>query len=85
MIDSRAKRASLLGVIWPDGTIDQGDRQTTAGVYRGILAMERVLADGLARIAWAITHPGIAFDEAVPGIAMTGAAPGISMTGRRHG
>jgi len=43
-IDSEAKRASALSASTPDllpipdGTVDQGDRQTTIGMYRGILA-----------------------------------------------
>ena len=47
-IDSAAKRLSALhhGLVgwrppgWPDGTIDQGDRQSTAGMYAGVLAGE---------------------------------------------
>ena len=44
-IDSATRRASVLGVsfvalalIVPDGTIDQGDRQTISHQYSGILA-----------------------------------------------
>ncbi len=37
-IDSKVKRASVLGIIIPDSTLDQGDRQTIVGIYRGILA-----------------------------------------------
>ena len=43
-IDTAAKRASAAGFgtfeehIIPDGTLDQGDRQTMAGCYSGILA-----------------------------------------------
>lgn len=41
-IDTRAKRVSSLGdwqpLPFPDGAIDQGDRQATAWVYSGILA-----------------------------------------------
>ena len=46
-IDTAAKRASALGFgliaslfIIPDGTIDQGDRQTISNMYSGILATE---------------------------------------------
>ncbi len=45
-IDTAAKRASVAGMIIPDGTLDQGDRQTIAGMYRGILAA----ASGIIRI-----------------------------------
>lgn len=38
MIDSQVKRASVLGIVQPDAGIDQGDRQTLLGIYRGILA-----------------------------------------------
>ena len=45
-LDTAAKRASALGYevapslfIIPDGTIDQGDRQTIADLYSGILAV----------------------------------------------
>lgn len=37
-VDSQAKRASVLWVVQPDSTIDQGDRQTVARVYRGVSA-----------------------------------------------
>lgn len=44
-IDTAAKRASAIGVgqcwdcfIIPDGSVDQGDRQTLSGLYGGILA-----------------------------------------------
>ena len=37
-IDTVAKRASVLGIVQPDGTIDQGDRQTLLDVYAGICA-----------------------------------------------
>lgn len=37
MIDTQVKRASVLGVVQPDSTIDQGDRQTVLEVYAGIL------------------------------------------------
>ncbi len=39
-IDSKVKRASVLGTIVPDGAFDQGDRQTILDIYRGILAGE---------------------------------------------
>lgn len=46
-IDSASKRASVLGfgfvaltLIIPDGTLDQGDRQTINDSYSGILAVE---------------------------------------------
>jgi len=52
-IDSASKRASALGfgfialtLVVPDGTIDQGDRQTVAHQYSGILATEAVVAVG---------------------------------------
>ena len=45
-LDTAAKRASALGYefapslfIIPDGTIDQGDRQTIVDLYSGILAI----------------------------------------------
>lgn len=56
-IDTVAKRQSALGQRWarlpfgrrfsqpiPDGTIDQGDRQTSGFVYGGILAGELIIA-----------------------------------------
>ena len=43
-IDTQAKRASVLYVIQPDGTIAQADRQTILQVYGGILAEEAVAA-----------------------------------------
>ena len=47
-VDTAAKRASSAGDwleqhIIPDGTLDQGDRQTIAGDYGGILAETIVL------------------------------------------
>ena len=49
-IDTAAKRSSAINVgspwrsrlPFPDGTIDQGDRQAVAFVYSGILAVEFV-------------------------------------------
>jgi hypothetical protein len=38
-IDTLKKRASVLGIVQPDGTLDQGDRQTVLDIYRGILAI----------------------------------------------
>ena len=37
-IDTQAKRASVLYIVQPDGTIAQADRQTLLRVYGGILA-----------------------------------------------
>ena len=48
-LDSLIKRASALNFVGgrllppPDGTIDQGDRQTFVGFYSGILAEEAIL------------------------------------------
>lgn len=51
-IDTRDKRSSAIGVglPWrvypnPDSSLDQGDRQQTAFLYRGILAEENVVAE----------------------------------------
>ena len=77
-VDTQIKRASVLGIVQPDATIDQGDRQTLLGVYAGILA---VLADGLVSIAWSVTRPLATMTAAAPGVALTGAAPGIALTG----
>ena len=38
MIDTQVKRASVFGIVQPDGTIGQGDRQTVLEVYAGICA-----------------------------------------------
>lgn len=37
-IDTQAERASVLGIVQPDGTIGQADRQTVLDIYGGILA-----------------------------------------------
>lgn len=38
-IDTVKKRASVLGIVWPDANgIDQSDRQTILGIYGGVLA-----------------------------------------------
>ena len=42
-IDTQAKRASVLHIVQPDGTIAQADRQTALRVYGGILAGEAVV------------------------------------------
>lgn len=39
-IDSQAKRAGVLGIVQPDGSIDQADRQSISNVYPGVLAGE---------------------------------------------
>ena len=44
-VDSQAKRASVLYIVQPDGTIEQADRQTVLRVYGGILAEEAIVAD----------------------------------------
>lgn len=41
-VDSAAKRKSVLGVIVPDSSISQFDRQTMLEVYGGIAAAELV-------------------------------------------
>jgi hypothetical protein len=41
-IDSQVKRASVLFVVQPDGSIEQRDRQTVVKVYGGISAGELV-------------------------------------------
>ena len=46
-IDSAKKRASVLGVVLSDGTIDQFDRQTICGIYGGILAGAAVVVAGV--------------------------------------
>ena len=55
-IDTLAKRASIHGLVIPDGTIDQADRQTITGVYGGILA-------GEAAAVAAVLQACIAFSE----------------------
>ena len=50
-IDSAAKRASIAGFIIPDGTLSQGDRQTIAGMYGGILAAAVSVAVGLVYLS----------------------------------
>lgn len=37
-VDSQVRRASVLGIVQPDGTIAQTDRQTLLWVYGGIAA-----------------------------------------------
>lgn len=81
MIDTQIKRASVLGIVQPDATIDQGDRQTLLGVYAGILAGVLVIATGLVSVAFSVTRPLASLTATVPGAALTGAAPGIAMTG----
>jgi len=44
-IDTQAKRASVLHIIQPDGTIAQTDRQTILWVYGGILSGELSFGD----------------------------------------
>ena len=46
-VDSAVKRASIARFIIPDGTLDQGDRQTIAGMYSGILATASSVATGV--------------------------------------
>jgi len=45
-LDTARKRASVLGIVWPDGSFDQGDAQTICGIYGGILAGALTLAVG---------------------------------------
>ena len=37
-VDTATKRASLLGLVLPDGSIDAGDRMTLVRLYSGIVA-----------------------------------------------
>lgn len=78
-IDTAGKRASVLGIIIPDGTLDQGDRQTILDIYRGILAGTG-LPTGLVTVAFSARAPGAAFSGAAPGVAFGGARPGITFT-----
>ena len=77
-IDTDEKRASVAGMIIPDGTLDGGDRQTIAGFYRGIAAA--FLAQGLVSVAISATLPGIALSGSQPGIAMSATQPAITIT-----
>ncbi len=53
-VDTVKKRASVLGIVWPDANgIDQADRQTILGIYGGVLAVESLsISDsfGVSRI-----------------------------------
>lgn len=61
MIDTPAKRASLIGyglpfrlaLPIPDGTIGQGDRQHLVGLYSGILAAAPIIVTAPFSIVWA--------------------------------
>lgn len=60
-IDSASKRASALGfgfiaitLVIPDGTLDQGDRQTIADQYSGILASAPSLAPDVGTAGFSI-------------------------------
>jgi hypothetical protein len=68
-IDSRQKRASVAGIVEPDGTIDQGDRQTITGIYRGILAAAAAEAVAGACIAFGTPVQAIiAFGDGVQAV-----------------
>ena len=72
-IDTAAKRASVVHMIIPDGTLGQADRQTVAWMYGGILAG-----------ALAVVTTGIitaTFTAATPGVTVTGTRPGVTATG----
>ena len=64
-VDTAQKRASSLGFgvpfilnLMPDGSIDQGDRQTSANSYRGILA-GIVITKTIGNVTAAFTDSGI--------------------------
>lgn len=80
-VDSKIKRASVLHLIVPDGTIAQFDRQTVAEIYGGILAGAITLASGIVSVAFAVTHPSIAFAVTHPSIAFAVTYSKISMVG----
>jgi hypothetical protein len=63
-VDTRNKRASIIGYALPmgvfpnpDGTIDQADRQQIAFLYPGILAAELALASGLVTATITLRQP----------------------------
>lgn len=67
-IDTAAKRFSMMSfgkpflrLVPPDGSIDQGDRQTYAGLYGGVLAAASAYIVGELHMAFgAPLQPGIA-------------------------
>lgn len=70
-VDTAKKRASLLGIVTPDGTIDQADRQTLAGLYGGILIVAAAVADaavaGTVSLTRAITAT-VGLERAAAGV-----------------
>ncbi len=81
-VDTVKKRASVLGIVWPDANgIDQADRQTILGVYGGVLAGELAVASGLISIAITGARPSAAVTGSKPNVAITGSRIGVSVTG----
>ena len=55
-VDTATKRASLLGLVLPDGSIDAGDRMTLVRLYSGITASSAAASHTVDGIFAAI-HP----------------------------
>jgi len=88
-IDSAAKRYSAMQafnpvafhVPLPDGDVDQGDRQTLAGFYRGIPAGVLVLVVGLMRITFRVIKPTMSFLGFKPTMTFAAKKPTMSFLG----
>ncbi len=81
-VDTVKKRASVLGIVWPDANgIDQAERQTILGVYGGVLAGELAVASGLISVVITGARPGAAASASKPSVVLTGSRPDVSVTG----
>ena len=78
-IDTAAKRASVMHMIIPDGSIDQADRQTITWMYGGILASAlSAVTTGIITASYTVGAPGVTATGTVPGITPTGNQPSIT-------
>jgi len=84
-MNTKAKRRSAIhtllpffpGIGEPDGSIDQGDRQESVWVYRGILAFPPAVA-----IAFDAFRPSVSFVARRPAVDITAEKPVAKMVVR---
>ena len=85
-INSAAKRMSAASValdeayVPPDGTLAQGDRQTIALCYGGILATASAVVSGLLFVFFSMKKPSLAFTMLKPKMRFVHKKPKITFS-----
>ena len=82
-IDTAVKRASVVHMIIPDGTLGQNDWQTIARMYGGILAAAAVavvIAAGKLSVVITVYQPSVTIAATQPGVTITATQPSVTVT-----